>query len=83
MEHNIPDSKVLGANMGPIWDRKDQGGSHVGPMNFAIWDRLQIRETGVGIICRCIHNAHTFHSLNEVVSEQKDNYCCWYWITVK
>ena len=27
-----PDSKVHGANMGPIW------GPHVGPMNFAIWE---------------------------------------------
>ena len=33
-----PDSKVHGANMGPIWDRQDPGGPHVGPMNFAIWD---------------------------------------------
>ena len=33
-----PDSKVHGANMGPIWGRQDQGGPHVGPMNFAIWD---------------------------------------------
>ena len=31
------DSKVHGANMGPIWGRQDPGGSHVGPMNFAIW----------------------------------------------
>ena len=30
------DSKVHGANMGPIWGRQDQGGLHVGPMNFAI-----------------------------------------------
>ena len=36
--NNIPDSKVHGANMGPIWDRQDLGGPHVGPMNFAIWD---------------------------------------------
>ena len=34
----IPDSKVHGANMGPIWDLQDPGGPHVGPMNFAIWD---------------------------------------------
>ena len=34
----IPDNKVRGANMRPIWDRQDPGGSHVGPMNFAIWD---------------------------------------------
>ena len=31
------DSTVHGANMGPIWDRQDPGGSHVGPMNLAIW----------------------------------------------
>ena len=35
---NIPDSKVHGANMGPIWGRQDPAGPHVGPMNFAIWD---------------------------------------------
>ena len=35
---NIPDSKVHGANMGPIWGRQDPGGPHAGPMNFAIWD---------------------------------------------
>ena len=23
--------------MGPIWDRDEPGGPHVGPMNFAIW----------------------------------------------
>ena len=33
-----PDSKVHGANTGPIWGRQDPGGPHVGPMNFAIWD---------------------------------------------
>ena len=39
----FPDSKVHGANMGPIWNRQDQGGPHVGPMNFAIWEfRCQI-----------------------------------------
>ena len=32
-----PDSKVHGANMGPIWGRQDPGGPHVGPMNIAIW----------------------------------------------
>ena len=34
---NCPDSKVHGANMGPIWGRQDPGGPHVGPVNFAIW----------------------------------------------
>ena len=32
------DSKVHGANMGPIWGWQDPGGPHVGPMNFAIWE---------------------------------------------
>ena len=35
-----PDSKVHGAKMGPIWGWQDPGGSHVGPMNLAIWDKL-------------------------------------------
>ena len=34
----IPDSKVHGDNMGPIWGRQDPGGPHVGPTNFVIWD---------------------------------------------
>ena len=37
----LPDSKVNGANMGPIWGRQDPGGPHVGPMNFAIWAIVQ------------------------------------------
>ena len=32
-----PDSNVHGANMGPTWVLSDQDGSHVGPMNLAIW----------------------------------------------
>ena len=32
-----PDSKIHGANMGPIWGRQDPAEAHVGPMNFAIW----------------------------------------------
>ena len=37
-----PDSKDHGANMGPIWDRQDPGGPHVGPMYLFIWVRLWI-----------------------------------------
>ena len=36
--HKYLDSKVHGANMGPIWGRKDPDGPHVGPINFVIWD---------------------------------------------
>ena len=37
-----PDSKVHGANMGPIWGRQDPGRSQVGPMNFVIWGCLAV-----------------------------------------
>ena len=30
--YNIPDSKVHGTNVWPIWGRQDPGGPHVGPM---------------------------------------------------
>ena len=33
----LPESKVHGVNMEPIWGRQDPGGPHVGPMYFAIW----------------------------------------------
>ena len=36
-DRDTPDSKVHGANMGPIWGQQGPGGPHVGPMNFAIW----------------------------------------------
>ena len=48
----VPDSKVHGANMGPIWGRQDPGGPHVGPMNFAIWDFMQGHFTAI-IRCEC------------------------------
>ena len=33
-----PDSKVHGANMGPIRGRQDPDGPHAGPMDFANWE---------------------------------------------
>ena len=42
-----PDSKVHGANMGPIWGGQDPGGLHVGPINFAIWNRASQMPTGL------------------------------------
>ena len=38
IQRNIPDSKVLGVNMGPTWDLSAPGGSYVGPTNLAIWN---------------------------------------------
>ena len=37
-----PDSKVHVTNIGPIWGRQDPGGTHVGPMNFAIWEDKEL-----------------------------------------
>ena len=37
------DSKVHGANMGPIWGRQDPGGPPAGSMNFAIWADLILK----------------------------------------
>ena len=37
---SYPDNEVHGANMGPICGRQDPVGSHVGPINFAIWVEL-------------------------------------------
>ena len=33
----LPDNKVHGTDMGPIWGRQDPGGPHVGPMSLAMW----------------------------------------------
>ena len=41
-KYTNPDSKVHGTSMGSIWGRQDPGGSHVGPMNFAIWEVYDI-----------------------------------------
>ena len=45
-----PDSKVHGANMGPIWGRQDPGDPHVVPMNFAIWVSVVILSQGYDLI---------------------------------
>ena len=47
----IPDSKIHGAKMGPIWVLSAPDGSHVGPMNLAIrdiqWDKLYVDQDQV------------------------------------
>ena len=53
----VSDSKVHGANMGPIWGRQDPGGPHVGPMIFAIWGCFSLSEHcwGAGVWRRGSH----------------------------
>ena len=50
-----PDSKVHGANMGPICGRQDPGEPHVGPMNFAIWDSNRSWDLHVCFIFRLVN----------------------------
>ena len=52
------DSKVHGANMGPILGRQDPFRSHVDPMNFAIW---------IHFICLIILEFCTEHGSDTVV----------------
>ena len=52
--HGVPDSKVHGANIGPIWGRQDPGGPNVDTMNFAIWGCLwyticRLQKPGKGV----------------------------------
>ena len=54
----IPDSKVHGANMGPIWGQQDPGGPHVGPMNHAIWDGIDL----VVQMILCLSSKLIFHN---------------------
>ena len=49
VRQNLPDSKVHGANMGPILGRQTPGGPHVGPMNFAIWEFIILQ---FGYFCK-------------------------------
>ena len=50
---NGPDSKIHGTNMGPIWDRQGPGGSHVGPMNFAIWGCITLTDYPTNYFFMC------------------------------
>ena len=56
-----PDSKVDGANMGPIWDRQDPGGPHVDPMNFGTW----VDESFYSF-CRLLLHLHYIKILGEL-----------------
>ena len=56
----VPDSKIHGANMDPIWGRQDPGGPHVGPVNFVIW--------GVTINGQCHLGGHYRNYNSETLS---------------
>ena len=70
------DSKVHGANMGPIWGRQDPGGSHVGAMNFVIW----AYPCCIGILLRC-HTSDFLTHRYDVISAMDGLLTCRYEIT--
>ena len=40
--HHNPDNKVHGANRGPTWALSVPGGPHIGPMNIAIRESMEL-----------------------------------------
>ena len=64
----VPDSKVHGANMGPIWGWQDPGGPNVGPMNFAIWGILEENDHVLRNLTACDF------LFQEVLTEQYKDY---------
>ena len=40
--HDIPNSKVHAANMGPTWGRQDPDRPHVGHVILALWDNIRM-----------------------------------------
>ena len=72
-----PDSKVHGANMGPIWSRQDPGGPHVGPMNLAIWVwlfevKIEVFLYFGGGLCKLFHQSHDLKEIR-CLSHVKNN----------
>ena len=60
----IPDSKVYGDNIGPIWGWQDPGGPQVGPMNFAIWDIFQtLTMIKYKLLLLMLHDSHGWYVL--------------------
>ena len=81
---DTPDSKVHGANMGPIWGRQGPGGPHVGPMNFAIWDgstgmcrselQNELYDGSLSALTVIIQDMSSYHRIAHYVCNQSQ-YC--------
>ena len=70
---HVPDSKVHGANIGPIWGRQDPGGPHVGPMNFVIWGTLSSvnqKHNTVKVSNVCFLNVNVYFGLSPSICSQ-------------
>ena len=62
MFDGTPNSKVHGANMGPIWGRQDPGGPHVGLMNFAFTFSLITLHTKHAAKYMCVYSCYVLIS---------------------
>ena len=54
----VPDSKVHGAYMGPIWGQQAHDGLHVDPVNFVMWGTIdrKLRECSLPVVIKIIIN---------------------------
>ena len=79
-----PDSKVHGANMGPIWVLSAPNGPHVGAMNFAIWVATGYDLTKMGyeldkdITCFSISNILTYNTTDPNSKKCFINFETWF-----
>ena len=70
-----PDSKVHGAIMEPIWGRQDPGGPHVGPMNFTIWQCMDMK---IQPSTWSLYWQISSHFMTHIVSKMRSNLVrCW------
>ena len=65
----VPDSKVHGANMRPIWGRQDPGGPHVCPMNFVVWELMLCQQISDDFLA-LLPNLLTKHGLLSLKSAE-------------
>ena len=79
------DSKVHGANMGPIWGRQDPGGPHVGPHELCYLGLLRC----LGVICAgevSVVQSCTPSYVEEVrdlwLPIEIDFFCWWYYNSI-
>ena len=67
------DSKVHGADMGPIWGWQDLGGPHIVPMNFANWWSLKHITEFIVIFVKL----DVFMQFAKIVKIAKPPFCLW------
>ena len=83
-----PDSKVYGANMGPIWGRQDPAGRHVGPINLDIWVGKEDFKSelphhrGQEYLCRNWCEKHRCHWLPGWIIYGFQALLAWTWVVI-